>query len=342
MRRHLSYDPGRDYYTLLGVTPEATPDAIRQAYRQCVREVHPDLNPDRQAWATAQLQRINEAYDVLSDPLLRREYDRLRWPHVPNRPRATATATATSAPPFRRAPYDTQRPWWEQATASPVYPSPRPQRHPPERRPIWLDVSDWLKRHRLGKLEPTWLLLVGLWRGPYASLLATLAVALSLNVAFIVYAVITPGGGMSLDALLGSSDAPATATGPVAPTFTPDHLVRTCRDEHIQIAQPRGGEIVPDTFQVFGTVSHPDMWSYTVEVGYLGQTDSLDAVPALWDVVRGPPPNQSIPEPPIIDDALTSDPVDLTGGPPGFYALRLRVMSRYGQELPTCDVVVRR
>ncbi len=340
MRRKVTYDPERDYYAILGISPNATATEIRQAYRQSVREAHPDLNPHRQAWATEQLKRINEAYDVLRDPRLRREYDQLRWPHVPSQPHGSTT--------YRRSTPTPERPWWEQATNPQPYWSTqrrtgrRSRARTATTSPFWLQVAAWLKRHHLGALEPTWLTLIGLWRSPYVGLLTFLAVVLSLNVAFIVYAIITPDDGMSPPGFLAADNATPSPEWTAAPTSTPDRLVQNCPHEYAQITSPASGDRVEDTFRVLGTASHPDMWAYTVKVGYLGQSVTVNSAPLQWDIVRSPPPNQSIPEPAITGGPLTSGPVDLTDGPPGFYAIRLRIILRDGEAFPACDVVVRR
>jgi curved DNA-binding protein len=67
----------KDYYTVLGVAPDADDQAIKQAYRKLARQYHPDVNPgDKQA--EERFKEINEAYQALSDPERRRKYDELR------------------------------------------------------------------------------------------------------------------------------------------------------------------------------------------------------------------------------------------------------------------------
>lgn len=63
-----------DYYAILGLEPGASPAEIKRAYRRLSRRYHPGVNPgDRQAEAL--FERITEAYDTLSDPERRRQYD---------------------------------------------------------------------------------------------------------------------------------------------------------------------------------------------------------------------------------------------------------------------------
>lgn len=69
-------DISQDYYAILGVDPTADAETIKKAYRQLVRQYHPDA---QKAPGTALLFRqVQEAYEVLSDPVMRGAYDRGR------------------------------------------------------------------------------------------------------------------------------------------------------------------------------------------------------------------------------------------------------------------------
>src|SRR6266581_3664010 len=65
-------DAPDNYYTILGVPIDADDDTIKRAYRQLARRYHPDLAGSEGA---VQMKRINRAYDVLSDPEKRLNYD---------------------------------------------------------------------------------------------------------------------------------------------------------------------------------------------------------------------------------------------------------------------------
>src|SRR5215203_562971 len=63
-----------DLYKALEVSKEASQDEIRRSYRRLARKYHPDANPgDRQA--EERFKEIQQAYEVLSKPEKRREYD---------------------------------------------------------------------------------------------------------------------------------------------------------------------------------------------------------------------------------------------------------------------------
>jgi curved DNA-binding protein CbpA len=61
------------YYKILGVKREASKEEIKEAYRKLAFKYHPDKNPDVEAHK--KLIKINQAYEVLSNPLRRVEYD---------------------------------------------------------------------------------------------------------------------------------------------------------------------------------------------------------------------------------------------------------------------------
>ena len=84
-----------DYYTILQVDPRAEPEVIQAAYRRLAAKHHPDVDPSPEAMERMKL--LNAAYEVLSDPVKRREHDmsRLRGQQQ------TIEDTSTM-----------QRPWW--------------------------------------------------------------------------------------------------------------------------------------------------------------------------------------------------------------------------------------
>ncbi len=67
----------KDLYEILGVSPDASQEEIKRAYRRLARKYHPDLHPgDKEA--EERFKEISEAYEILSDPKKRAEYDQLR------------------------------------------------------------------------------------------------------------------------------------------------------------------------------------------------------------------------------------------------------------------------
>lgn len=66
-----------DYYKVLGISRTANESEIKKAYRKLAREHHPDRNPNNKAEAEAKFKKINEAYEILSDPKKKSQYDHL-------------------------------------------------------------------------------------------------------------------------------------------------------------------------------------------------------------------------------------------------------------------------
>jgi curved DNA-binding protein len=64
----------KDYYEILGVSRNAGDEEIRNAFRRLARQYHPDKNRNN-AEAEDRFKQINEAYEVLSNPERRNQYD---------------------------------------------------------------------------------------------------------------------------------------------------------------------------------------------------------------------------------------------------------------------------
>ncbi|MDR1546307.1 MAG: DnaJ domain-containing protein [Deltaproteobacteria bacterium] len=74
-----------DFYAILGLHIKSDQNQLRQAYLQLARQHHPDRNPGDQT-AEERFKSISQAYAILSDPVARRRYDRLRQSKVNRRP----------------------------------------------------------------------------------------------------------------------------------------------------------------------------------------------------------------------------------------------------------------
>ncbi|MEX2132232.1 MAG: DnaJ C-terminal domain-containing protein [Pseudohongiellaceae bacterium] len=66
----------KDYYDILGVSPDADKPAIKKAYRRLARKYHPDVSSEHEA--EKHFKEIAEAYEVIGDDQKRAEYDQLR------------------------------------------------------------------------------------------------------------------------------------------------------------------------------------------------------------------------------------------------------------------------
>jgi molecular chaperone DnaJ len=67
----------KDYYSILGVDENTSPNDIKQTYRQLAHKYHPDRNPG-DIESENKFKSISEAYQVLTDPHKRQQYDQVR------------------------------------------------------------------------------------------------------------------------------------------------------------------------------------------------------------------------------------------------------------------------
>ncbi|OGX78651.1 MULTISPECIES: DnaJ C-terminal domain-containing protein [unclassified Exiguobacterium] len=71
----------KNYYDVLGVSKQASDQDIKKAYRKLAKQYHPDVN--KEPGAQDQFKAIQEAFDVLSDPDKKANYDRYGSPEGP-------------------------------------------------------------------------------------------------------------------------------------------------------------------------------------------------------------------------------------------------------------------
>lgn len=67
----------KDYYKILGVSKDADAATIKKAYRKLAKDLHPDANAGDKK-IEEKFKEVSEAYDVVSDPKRRAEYDEAR------------------------------------------------------------------------------------------------------------------------------------------------------------------------------------------------------------------------------------------------------------------------
>jgi DnaJ-class molecular chaperone len=65
-----------DPYKTLGVPRDAPDEEIRRVYRKLAKELHPDLNPSNRASAEERFKKVSVAYDIVGDPVKRKQFDR--------------------------------------------------------------------------------------------------------------------------------------------------------------------------------------------------------------------------------------------------------------------------
>lgn len=125
-----------DPYAVLGIPRDASDQQVQRAYRRLAKRYHPDLHPDAQT--SQQMRRINEAWETLSSPGSRAQYD--AESALPR----SASFEHWSAPARRSAPASPPPQTWNTAWASPstarTYPR-RAARPYDDAGPGWLAVA---------------------------------------------------------------------------------------------------------------------------------------------------------------------------------------------------------
>ena len=70
-----SAEKSEDLYKVLGLSKNASPAEIKKNFRKLAKKFHPDANKDRQSWAEKEFIKVNNAYEILSNPEKRKLYD---------------------------------------------------------------------------------------------------------------------------------------------------------------------------------------------------------------------------------------------------------------------------
>jgi curved DNA-binding protein CbpA len=78
----------KNYYLILGISPQANAEGVRRAFREKAKKYHPDKTGQE---GTSFFQDITEAYEVLSDPGRRSEYNR-KFDETEHRPSPSRTS----------------------------------------------------------------------------------------------------------------------------------------------------------------------------------------------------------------------------------------------------------
>ncbi len=232
-RRRIRYDPANDLYVVLDVLPSATLGDLRRSFRQRAKEVHPDLHPDKPNWAHEQFQRLNEAYDILSNTSLREEYDEKRRRYRRERgPDGVA--------------------WWDRP-----HPRGKPAAPPPDESHAAPSASE--SRYQAGAMPPR--------RRPTAPYNRRRDRFRFYQLLFVVSSVIFCGSFLAV--LTPRSAELATSTPEVAqidPSLTPIPALLACNSPGITITSPAEGAEVTRSFSIQGSAYDWNFRYYTIEV----------------------------------------------------------------------------
>lgn len=90
----------KDYYEILGVSRDSSVEDVRKSFKRLARKYHPDMNKGDKK-AEERFKEISEAYDVLSDPKKKKNYDAYGHANFESAPRGGQYSyTTTQSPDF--------------------------------------------------------------------------------------------------------------------------------------------------------------------------------------------------------------------------------------------------
>lgn len=316
----ITYDPEHDFYEILEVESNADADALQRAFRKRAKELHPDVNQERAEWAKEQFQWLNEAYSVLSEPASRHIYNNLRWPHQ----KFPASPT----------------PQW-QAPESVAQPAPAPAAQP-ARRPYRPPTPTYnMPIYEKPRQNGLWRAMADLFNSPYRYILIAVALVAVVNMAWIIYGVVSASNERKPDAERVVRLSPTRITNVIptttlVPTVTGSGLQQLQNDcgPHIEIKSPDYGAVISDEdfpLAIIGRISDPAMFTFEIEAI---PRDSL-SVPLMLR------PRLDTAESPIQESALAwLDALARSGN--GIYDIKITLFDAEGLVLNTCFTVVRK
>ena len=205
-----------DLYDVLGVARGADQDEIKRAYRAAVKKFHPDAEGNSYFFRLVQ-----QAYETLSDPVRRADYDRTGREQAPRAPRPQQPPAAqpsqwAAGPSVPAIPYE-EIPWWSRVN--------------PDARIRW--------RARLRPAAIAFVVLGGLWLVLMAFGLATDSLVRAGYYGYLVFAfVVAPTLWCVLSAVFGRTPQRAAVCWSLAAGLLLIGLAYYARSQHVTTAEP--------------------------------------------------------------------------------------------------------